>query len=115
VTTGTVIKVFDYASKSVLGWGIAGQHPSWSPDGTRIALVQQFGGSLRVINAADGSGQRVISPANRTYTEGSISWSADSRWVLAKSNAGTLDLIEVDTGTMLPLGYTTSFQSGSLK
>ena len=115
VTTGTVIKVFDYPSKSVLGWGIAGQHPSWSPDGTRIAFVQQFGGSLRVINAADGSGQRVISPANRTYTEGSISWSADSKWVVAKSNAGTLDLIEVDTGTMLPLGYTTSYQSGSLK
>ena len=115
VTTGTVIKVFDYASKSVLGWGIAGQHPSWSPDGSRIVFVQQFGGSLRVITAADGSGQRVITPANRTYTEGSISWSADSKWVLARSNAGTLDLIEVDTGNVLPLGYTTSFQSGSLK
>jgi hypothetical protein len=57
----------------------------------------------------------VITPANRTYTEGSISWSADSKWLLAKSNAGTLDLIEVDTGTVLPLGYTTSYQSGSLK
>jgi hypothetical protein len=68
-----------------------------------------------VINAADGSGQRVISPASRTYTELSIGWSADSKWVVAKSSAGTLDLIEVDTGTMLRLGYTTSHQSGSLK
>ena len=115
VTTGPIIKVFDYASKTVLPWSVPGQRPSWSPDGSRIAFVPEGGGPLHLINAADGSGDQVLTPPDRTYMEASISWSSDSKWLLAKSNAGVLDLIEVATGKTLPLGYTEAFQSGSLK
>ena len=115
VTTGTIIKVFDYPSKTVLPWGVPGQHPSWSPDGSRIAFVPQGGGPLHLINAADGSGERVLTAASRPYVERAISWSSDSKWLLALSSAGVMDLIEVATGKVLPLAYTSQFLSASLK
>jgi hypothetical protein len=115
VTTGTLIKVFDYASKTVSSWSVPGQSPSWSPDGTRIAYVPQNGGTLRVVNA-DGTNQRVVtSSSTRLYGEGPISWSSDSRWILAHANGPTLDLVEVATGMVLPLPFTTDYVSASLK
>ena len=99
----------------MLPWSVSGQRPSWSPDGSRIAFVPEGGGPLHLINAADGSGEQVLTPPDRTYMEASISWSPDSKWLLAKANAGVLDLIEVATGKTLPLAYTEAFQSGSLK
>ena len=115
VTTGPVIKVFDYPSKTVLPWSVPGQRPSWSPDGSRIAFVPEGGGPLHLINAADGSGDQVLTPDSRPYMESSISWSSDSKWLLAKAQAGVVDLIEIATGQTLPLAYTEAFQSGSLK
>ena len=115
VTGGSIIKVFDYASKTVLPWSVPGQYPSWSPDGSRIAFVPQDGGPLHLINAADGSGERVLTPASRPYDVLPISWSSDSKWLLARANAGVLDLIEVATGTVLPLAYSSEFLSASLK
>jgi Tol biopolymer transport system component len=114
VTTGTIIRVFDYASKTVSAWGVPGQFPSWSPDGSRIAYVPQLGGTLRLMNS-DGTNQRALTSALRTYVEGPISWSSDSKWLLARSNAGMLDLVDVETGTVLPLPYSTTYPAGSLK
>lgn len=114
-STGPVIRVFDYASNSVLPWGVKGQSPSWSPDGSRIAFVPETGGPLHLINAADGGGERVLTPASRTYMEAPIGWSPDSKWLLARANVLMLDLIEVSTGQVLPLGYSASYLSGSLK
>jgi len=114
VTTGPVIRVFDYPSKTLLPWSVPGQRPSWSPDGSRIAFVPEGGGPLHLINAADGSGDQVLTP-DRPYMESSISWSSDSKWLLAKAQAGVVDLIEVATGQTLPLPYSGAFQSGSLK
>jgi hypothetical protein len=39
----------------------------------------------------------------------------DSTWLLARANELMPDLIEVSTGKVLPLGYSASFLSGSLK
>lgn len=114
VTSGTIIRVFDYATKSVSGWSVPGQHPSWSPDGSRIAYVPQSGGLLRVINA-DGSNGRPITQSDRTYVEGPISWSSDSKWILARRGGGPLDLVDVETGIALPLPYTNGYSTGSLK
>jgi hypothetical protein len=110
VTTGTNIKVFDYATKTVSSWSVPGQHPSWSPDGSKIAYVPQHGGTMRLINA-DGTNQRVL--GTRTYAEAPISWSSDSKWILAR---GTVwDLIEVETGLVLPLAHLAGVREASLK
>lgn len=112
VTTGTNIKVFDYATKTTSTWSVPGQHPSWSPDGSRIAYVPQFGGTLRLVNA-DGTNQRVVGPSNRSYNEGPISWSSDSKWLLARGT--TWDLVEVETGIVIPLAHLNAYRDVSLK
>jgi 1,4-alpha-glucan branching enzyme len=44
-----------------------------------------------------------------------IDWSPDSKWLIARSVAGVLDLVEVETGRVLPLGYTASHRPAGLK
>jgi WD40 repeat protein len=114
VTSGPIIRVFDYATKTVSGWSVAGQYASWSPDGSRIAYIPSFGGVLRVVNA-DGTNQRLVGPSDRTYVDGPISWSSDSKWLLARRNLGPLDLVEVETGIALPLPYALAYYNASLK
>jgi len=103
VTSGLQIKVFDYTTRTVSAWSVVGNYPSWSPDGTQIAYATQYGGPLHLINA-DGTNQRVISSGNRSYPESPVAWSPDSKWLIAQDfGFGTLDLIEVATGNVLPI------------
>jgi hypothetical protein len=83
----------------------------------RAGVLVQFGqvaGPMRVVNS-DGTNQRAVTSSNRTYVEGPISWTSDSKWLLARSNVGILDLIEVETGQVLPLPYSASYSTASLK
>ncbi len=112
VNAGPIIRVFDYATKTVSAWSVPGQYPSWSPDGSRIAYITQFGGPLRVINA-DGTNARVIGSTTRLYGEGPITWTADSKWLLARYDGW--ELIEVETGNTIPLPFTSAYSNGSLK
>lgn len=57
---------------------------------------------LRLVNA-DGTNQRVISSANTGYAESPLAWSPDSKWLVAERLDGTLHVIEVATGTVLPV------------
>src|SRR6266513_566926 len=103
VTSGAQIKVFDYITRTVSAWSVAGYYPVWSPDGTQIAYVQQYGGPLHLVNS-DGTNQRLISSGNRSYSESPVAWSPDSKWLIAQNVAyGTLDIIEVATGNVLPI------------
>lgn len=52
----------------------------------------------------DGTGLRAITAPNIHYREEPLTWSPDSRWIVARSDNG-LDLIEVATGTIIPLPY----------
>jgi len=72
-----------------------------------IAFVQQYGGPVSVVNS-DGTGAHQVSPAGRGYEEESLTWSTDGAWLVARA-AGTLELINVNTGAALPLGYATQF------
>jgi Tol biopolymer transport system component len=98
------IRVYDYASKAVASWAVTGQSPSWSSDGSVIAYATSSFGPINLVNA-DGTNVRALTPAGRTYGDGAMSWSADARWMLAKSTSGSLELIEAATGTALPLGF----------
>jgi Tol biopolymer transport system component len=96
------IKVFDYATRTVSAWSVAGNYAAWSPDGTQIAYTQEYGGPLYLINP-DGTNQRLISSDGR-YSESPVAWSPDSKWLIAENlDSGTLDVIEVATGKVLPI------------
>jgi WD40 repeat protein len=97
--------VYTLASASVSSWAIPGHMPRWSPVGERIAFVQQYGGPVSVVNS-DGTGAHQVSPVGRSYEEESLTWSTDGVWLVARA-AGTLELINVNTGATLPLGYAT--------
>lgn len=112
VTSGR-IEVFDYATQSVSPWSILGQVPSWSPDGTRIAYIEPSSAHLYLVNA-DGSNAHAVS-TTQSYAATAISWSADSKWLLARNLVGRLDLVDVASGTVLPLANTTSYGSAALK
>jgi hypothetical protein len=97
------IKVFDYATRTVSAWTVTGDYPTWSPDGTQIAYAELSGGRLHFMNA-DGTNQRVLAAANGPYSDSPPAWSPDSKWVIAENlGSGSLDLIEVATGTVLPI------------
>jgi Tol biopolymer transport system component len=107
--------VFDYTTKTVSAWSVAGMYPSWSPDGTQIAYAEQYGGALHLMNA-DGTNQRVISSGSRTYPESPAAWSPDSKWILAQDfQFGTLDIIEVATGRVLPIVNSAAYTSPNWK
>ena len=112
VTSGPQIKVFDYTTRTVSTWSVAGNYPAWSPDGTQIAYADQTGQPLHVINA-DGTNQRVIILDIGSYAESGVAWSPDSKWLIAQNIVnGTLDIIEVATGKVLPI--TTGVGYGSV-
>jgi len=68
VTSGPQIKVFDYTTRTVSTWSVAGNYPAWSPDGTQIAYADRTGQPLHLINA-DGTNQRVITLDIGSYAE----------------------------------------------
>jgi WD40-like Beta Propeller Repeat len=115
VTSGAHIQVFDYTTRTVSAWSVAGMYPSWSPDGTQIAYAEQYGGALHLINA-DGTNQRVISSGNRSYPESPVAWSPDSKWIIGQDfQFGTLDIIEVATGNVLPIVNSAAYTSPNWK
>lgn len=66
------------------------EHPSWSPDGARIAAtLAQPGGrlALLVTRNADGSGHTVLAPATPSTKS---SWSADGRRIAFTSGSATV-------------------------
>jgi hypothetical protein len=103
VTTGPQIKVFDYTTRTVSTWSVPGNYPAWSPDGTQIAYEDPSGGPLHLINP-DGTNQRVITSDSGNYSESRVAWSPDSKWLIGQNiTTGSLDLIEVATGKILPI------------
>jgi len=105
--------VYTLASASLSSWTIPGHMPRWSHVGETIAFVQQYGGPVSVVNS-DGTGAHQVSPPGRAYEEESLTWSNDGAWLVART-AGTLELINVNTGTTLPLAYATQFAEPAWK
>jgi len=101
------IRVFTLGLRLRVVMGDSGAHAPLVARGETIAFVQQYGGTVSVVNS-NGTGAHQVSPVGRSYEEGSLTWSTDGAWLLARA-AGTLELINVSTGTTLPLGYATQF------
>jgi hypothetical protein len=56
-----------------------------------------------------------VNLGNRFFERTTISWTADSKWILARDIYRSVDLIEVDTGLIVPLPFAASYVSVSLK
>ena len=83
--------------------------PAWSPDGKRIAFVRgpnQFGGELRLINAADGTDVPLPKPANvrGTYNFQKLEFSPDGGRLLSVFGKDQgLAWYDLKTGDVKPL------------
>ena len=105
-----IIKVFDVATKTTSSWGLPGEAPVWSPDGTQIAYVSNSGG-INLITP-DGSVTRTL--ATGIGFGRPLGWSPDGKWIVAQSG-GMLQLIDVATGAILPLRWSSGMYSGRMK
>src|SRR5205823_4839355 len=87
---------------------VPGTAPRWSPTGDVIAYVNAgdysgYSGVLRLV-LPDGTGDRPL-VTTEAYAPG-IDWSPDGKYLVAETaNYGVLELIEVATGTRIPLPY----------
>jgi Tol biopolymer transport system component len=73
-------------------------HPTWSPDGSKIAFLSQrpSGESAIFLMNADGSGKTEITPITvPNYRNKIISWSPDGRQ-LAVGHVNGIDIVDAD-------------------
>jgi Tol biopolymer transport system component len=91
-----------------------GHTPAWSPGGDLIAYnVTRSGQEIFVITPS-GLNSRRVSVPGVAYVLG-IDWSPDGKFLIARSTLGTIDLIEVASGTTFPLTFTTGWGSPAWK
>ena len=96
IATGVVTAIF-----------VPGHAPTWAPTGNVIAFVRPPGdfayGPLYVMNS-DGTNQRELSATNYGFT---VDWSPDAQWIVGAENpSGRIDLVNVSSGLVLPLDFT---------
>jgi Tol biopolymer transport system component len=105
--TGFGLKVFTLADSSISTWIVEGQRSRWSPLGNNIAFTIDRDGTVHLISPA-GTGNRVVTPLTVYYDPTSLSWSPDAQWLAVRSPT-SLELLNVQTGQRLPLGFTLNF------
>lgn len=96
------LKVLTLSNGTAVDLGVQGAADVWSPAGNVIAYLT-LGSSIATINS-DGSGGTVI--ATGPYGT-QFDWSPDGKWIIARNTATSrLELIQVATQLIIPLGYT---------
>ena len=109
VPDGFTLTIRDLASGAERSLGVLGLVPRWSPDGQWIAYWSEGSSTepdgLFVVRP-DGTGLRRVSAEGRRYVERGLDWSPDGRWLLARGEE-VLELVEVATGSVLPLPWAT--------
>jgi hypothetical protein len=103
-SNGLDIEILDLATDSLTSLGVNGASPRWSPTADSIAYLD-VDGRVKIL-AANGAGLRAITPVGQAFSI-ALDWSPDGQWLLARDSYA-LELIEVSSGLVLPLGYGTS-------
>jgi Tol biopolymer transport system component len=109
----STIRVLDLNDRSVHAIDVEGMTPRWSPDGQWIAYIAgnfayisvsdtPFGAGRIALIRPDGTGQVTLTQG---FYEAGITFSPDGRYIAARSNQGVLHVIEVATGTAVPLPF----------
>jgi hypothetical protein len=95
-TPGSGVQMFDVATKTLSSWVLStASVPAWSPDGSKIAVIQSAG--LALFNP-DGSLIRLQFTFERLASE-PLTWLPDSRFLLARPLFWlSWDLIDTETG-----------------
>ncbi|HET8654568.1 MAG TPA: hypothetical protein VFL93_03560, partial [Longimicrobiaceae bacterium] len=84
----------------------------WSPLGDLIAFndIDTMG-----VMRPDGTGRRVFSSDYTGFADQSIDWSGDGKYLVFRSNSGSLEIVEVATGAHAVLPFTSGFTQGALQ
>jgi len=106
-----LLRILTIATGAVFNPGIPAISPKWSTNSDLIAYIAgELDGPIMVVHA-DGTGSRMISSSSVSYGIG-IDWSPDGAWVVAgRYQNGSIDLINVSSGLVLPLPFTAGLAS----
>ena len=96
-----VIKFLDVATRTVTTTGVRGTNPRWSPDGTQIAVFDPYSYEIKLIPAIT-VGTRTLPGTFLTYEDVPMSWSADGKFLLVKTEFH-FSVVEISTGLTIPL------------
>jgi Tol biopolymer transport system component len=101
------LRILTLATGAVTDLGIPAHSPQWSPHSDLIAYLASDGGAGPIAVAhATGAGQHTIGINTNQY-DFDIDWSPDGQWVVGRNATTTLlELVNVTSGLVLPLGYT---------
>lgn len=83
------------------------ESPSWSPDGTRMALIKDIH-ALSIANV-DGSGLRTITRKQFAHSD-PPAWSPDSQWIAFTSQRADLWVIRADGTDLRRLTHTKAYE-----
>ena len=110
------LRILTVATGAVRDHVAGGRVPSWSPDGTRIAYVRD--GQFRVANV-DLTGAELTFATPLAAGSAPPSWSPDGEWLVVTVGESTLGqisaLVHVNSGLVLPLGWTRWYSSVAWK
>jgi hypothetical protein len=115
-TRDVTIRVLRMQNGTFSVLNVPGHSPEWS-HADSIAFLDMQGdnsGPIKLM-ASDGSGQRYVGSPLAHYDFG-IDWSPDDKWIVAREAfASHLELIEVATGRVIPLPYSTALSTPAWK
>jgi hypothetical protein len=102
VLSDFLVQVIDRLDNSIVSLNVPGAAPRWSPTGAWI-LAQNYD-TLFVLRP-DGSGYRAIGETSASL-EPRASWSPDGEWIAVEKGGPVIELINLQSGLRLPLGWT---------
>jgi WD40 repeat protein len=104
-------QIYDVHTETVTAMPLSVPSWRWSPKGDLIAFAGDVVGVVR----PDGSGRRVLVSGFNLYGDQTIDWSGDGAYLVFRGRTGSLELVEVATGTRVTVPFTARFAQPALR